>query len=328
MTASLVLSVLLLAPPSLPPTPGAGVPSPSVESPPPSSGGAAAPPAAPKSAPQSPTDSVEIQNPQSHSIQGHEQSAKMAPASEVEVELPLEFSAMDPRMEAQGPQRVDSEAEILEIPEEEPEIGLPGDQLETEMSISDVDEMGSSSFENFVSVRTAVRRDPPQELTYLSSKKAPERTAAFLLGYRQFSIQDGLQRRQDWHTFSLEISPLRRYARLNFITEVGFEGGEAAESNDHADLFVIEKLGLGIQYPHWVSPFLEFQVGIGAARVELFERNDLAMVNTLGVDGGAQWAVAKHLFLLAAVGWIRPYFSIQKKQVYYDRVTFKVGLGF
>ena len=68
----------------------------------------------------------------------------------------------------------------------------------------------------------------------------------------------------------------------------------------------MERLGLGAQYPGVVTPFVEFQGGVGGARVELFGRNDLALLYGLGLDVGAQWAVTSWMYLHAAIGWIRP----------------------
>ncbi len=177
-------------------------------------------------------------------------------------------------------------------------------------------------------LRTASEEVPPERLSYRRRPHPPKRSAAFVLGYRYFRIHDVLKRAQDWHVASLEVSPLRRYVRLNLITEFGVEGGEAAKSGDRADLMLLERIGLGVQYPHFVTPLVEFQAGVGGARVELFQRNDLAFLYTLGVDAGAQFAVAKWMYLHAVVGWIRPTFKWQERSASYDRFTFKVGVGF
>ena len=253
----------------------------------------------------------------------------LPPAEDVEVELPAEFSDTDPREQTEAPQ-TEPGGVVVAVPEEEPPTPLPGDPPEDPAEgIEGLD--GASpqpEFENHVAVRTAVERQPPPELTFLGERAPPERSAAFVFGYRQFQIEDGLSRNQSWHIVSVDVTPVRRVFRLNLVTEVGIEGGEAAQAGDRADLLIMEKVGLGVQYPHWVTPFVEFQGGMGAARVELFERNDLAMLYSLGVDGGGQWAVSEHLFLHAAVGWIRPYFRVKGETAYYDRLTFKVGLGF
>ncbi len=256
---------------------------------------------------------------------------ELPPAESVELHLPPEFSGKDPRSTEDGPQsgQPAQAGTILEVPRQAPAPGLPGDSISDSVEeIAGLDGPVYPGFENYVSIRTAAEREPPPELTYIGSKQPPTRSAAFVFGYRQFSISDGLKRQQDWHIASIEVTPLRRYFRLNLLTELGFEGGEAAQAGDRADLLLMEKLGLGLQYPHWVSPFIEFQTGIGAARVELFERNDLAIVTSVGIDVGAQWAMAKHFFLLAAVGWIRPVFKVGERRVYYDRMAFKVGFGF
>lgn len=177
-------------------------------------------------------------------------------------------------------------------------------------------------------VRTASPTTSEDRPRYRRGPKPPERSAAFLFGYRYFRIQDMLGRPQDWHVASIEVTPVRRYVRVNLVTEVGFEGGPAATSGDRADLLLMERLGLGMQYPHVVTPFLEFQGGAGGARVELFGRNDIALLYALGLDGGAQWSLGGHMFVHAAIGWIRPTFVWPERTVSYDRVTFKLGVGF
>ncbi len=214
--------------------------------------------------------------------------------------------------EAAGTALVDAAIEAADpLPGDEPELSADGVPLETR-----------------VATRTATEAAPEPQLVFRGQKQPPRRSAAFVLGYRQFTIADRLGREQVWHLGSVEVTPLRRYVRLNLVTEVGFEGGEAARAGDQADFMLVEKLGFGAQYPHWVTPFVEFQVGAGLGRVELFERNDLAFVYSLGLDLGAQWAVTKWLFLHAAVGWVRPSLRVSSKTLFYDRVTFKLGLGF
>ncbi|HET6582015.1 MAG TPA: hypothetical protein VFG69_01185 [Nannocystaceae bacterium] len=177
-------------------------------------------------------------------------------------------------------------------------------------------------------LRTASEEPPPERLMFRRRPHPPKRSAAFVLGYRHFRINDALQREQDWHLASLEVTPLRRYVRLNLITEFGVEGGEAARAGDRADMMLMERLGLGVQYPHFVTPLVEFQGGVGGARVELFQRNDLAFLYTLGVDAGVQIAITKWMYLHTVVGWIRPTFRWPDRSASYDRFSFKVGIGF
>jgi hypothetical protein len=149
-----------------------------------------------------------------------------------------------------------------------------------------------------------------------------------VFGYRIFQTRDAFARPQSWHVGSLEVTPVRRWVRLNLITEVGAEGGAAARDGDRADLYMMQKAGLGAQYPGWITPFVEFQGGAGMARVELFERNDLLLIWSLGLDAGAQWAVTRWMWIHAAVGWVRPTFQRPERAVYHDSFTFKLGIGF
>lgn len=179
-----------------------------------------------------------------------------------------------------------------------------------------------------VRVRDAV----PDEIVYQPRGPAPKQTSFLMLSYRSFAIRDHLQRDQSWHVVGLEISPMRRYLRLSLVTEVGLEGGQAAANGDRGDFFVMEKVGIGVQYPHWVTPFIEFQGGAGVGRIEMYERNDLGIFWSMGLDVGAQWSVARRLRLMAAAGWLRPTIMHTggkgKDAVYFHRGTFKVGLGF
>lgn len=217
---------------------------------------------------------------------------------------------------------------VIEVNDEPPPAAAPGDPVADPAEGLDVDGPTEPEFEDLTTVRTAVERTPEPRLSFKGEREPPRRTALLGFGYRQFRLEDGLGRDQAWHNFGLEVTPLRRYVRLNLLSEFGFEGGEAARNDDRADVMFVQKVGLGAQYPHWVSPFAEFQGGVGAARIELFERNDLALVYTMGVDAGVQIAVARHFFLNASVGWIRPYMKVKAQVRHSDRLTFKVGFGF
>jgi|GEM_PF-1829621 len=176
--------------------------------------------------------------------------------------------------------------------------------------------------------RTATRLRMSEPLEQPGRPPTPKRSAAFVFGYRIFQTSDAFSRPQSWHVGSLEVTPVRRWVRLNLITEVGAEGGAAARNGDRADLFMMQKAGLGAQYPGWLTPFVEFQGGAGVARVELFDRNDLLLIWTLGLDAGAQWAVTKWMWIHAAVGWVRPTFQRPERAIYHDSFTFKLGIGF
>lgn len=176
--------------------------------------------------------------------------------------------------------------------------------------------------------RTATRLRRSTALEHPSRPPRPQRSAAFVFGYRIFQTTDAFARAQSWHVGSLEVTPVRRWVRLNLITEVGAEGGAAARGGDRADLFMMQKAGLGVQAPGWLTPFVEFQGGAGVARIELFDRNDLLLLWTVGLDAGAQWAVTKWMWIHAAVGWIRPTFQRPERAVYHDSFTFKLGVGF
>ena len=136
--------------------------------------------------------------------------------------------------------------------------------------------------------RTATRLQESEPLEDSVRPPAPKRSAAFVFGYRIFQTTDAFARPQSWHVGSLEVTPVRRWVRFNLITEVGAEGGAAAREGDRADLYMMQKAGLGAQYPGWLTPFVEFQGGAGVARVELFDRNDLLLIWTLVLDAGAQ----------------------------------------
>ena len=342
-----VLCVALTGPPSLPPLPGSYESAPAEE---PSEPPAQAPvesPTAPTESPQvgesplAPTKPDDVPPPVDEApppASPTRPAALTGAAAAVEpppfaVELPSEFEQKPPA--AASPKatpksaRPDPAGVVLDVPAEEPKRALPGDPSpDVASDVSGADGPIDPAFENVVAVRTAVERSVAPPLTFKGERSPPERGATFVFGYRTFAISDALSRRQTWHVGSLELTPLRRYARFNLITEVGWEGGEAAQRDDRADFMLMQKVGVGAQYPHWLTPLVEFQAGIGAARIEMFERNDLALLYSLGVDGGAQWAVTKRIYLMALVGWIRPHFAVSGDLVYYDRVTFKVGVGF
>lgn len=319
---ALALVLALVGPPKLPPLPGRGLPAPAPAAPeqvtpkastpdatppteptpkptaPPVPSAPATPPSAPATPPSAPATSPSTPAPTSPTI-GPARAPEGDPALRVVESRELDAWAAEDRERAEALERAAK-------PEVQPK---------------------TPTHEGPV-LRTASEEAPPERLSYRRRPHPPKRSAAFVLAYRYFRIYDVLKRAQDWHVASLEVSPLRRYVRLNLITELGVEGGPAARSGDRADLMLLERVGLGMQYPHFVTPLVEFQAGVGGARVELFQRNDLAFLYTLGVDAGAQFAVAKWLYLHAVVGWIRPTFKWNDRSASYDRFTFKVGVGF
>ena len=214
-----------------------------------------------------------------------------------------------------------STAEVAAWSEDDAVYGAPG---EADAALSRPDAPPTKH----TPTRTATRMQEGEPLEEPVRPATPKRSAAFLFGYRIFQTTDAFARPQSWHVGSLEVTPVRRFVRFNLITEVGAEGGAAARNHDKADLFMMEKAGLGAQYPGWLTPFVEFQGGAGVARVELFDRNDLLLIWTLGLDAGAQWAVTKWMWIHASVGWVRPTFQRPERAVYHDSFTFKLGIGF
>jgi hypothetical protein len=224
-------------------------------------------------------------------------------------------------------------AAVEDVEAVEPPASQPGDELPAGSGAAQGrGRRAGPVVENYTRPRTAVLREPPPELVFLGERKAPSKTALMTFGYRHFSIVDGLARQQGWHLLTFELTPLRRYFRLNFATELGVEGGEAAANHDRGDFIAMEKIGLGMQIPGWLTPYFEFQGGAGVGRIELFDRNDLGIMMSTGLDVGVQWAVARSLFLSASVGWIRPVVMTTEQSLdearAFNRGTFKIGVGF
>jgi len=287
--ASMMVVALVAGPPSLPPKRGASEP-----------------------APKPPARAV-----------GSSTSANSDP----QLDLPREFQ--DPAQTSSDTEQEQETAVVVVAPDEPPPLGMVGDpRVDRAASVEGATGPGVLEYETLTAVRTAEPAQPSRKLTFQRGTPPPEKSAMLVIGYRQFAMRDGLDRDQTWHLVGIEIAPVRRYVRFTLHTEVGVEGGEAATGGDRADLMVLQKVGLGMQYPYWVTPFVEVQVGVGAARIELFERNDLAAIYTVGLDVGVQWALLKHLDFVGSVGWIRPYFAATGTTVYSDQATFRVGIGF
>lgn len=230
-----------------------------------------------------------------------------------------QLRAVSPKDE--GPLKAATPSEVAAWKDDDALYGAPG---EPDSALSQPDAPPPTH----TPTRTATRMKSAEPLETPLRPAVPQRSAAFVFGYRIFQTSDAFARPQSWHVGSLEVTPVRRWVRFNLITEVGAEGGAAARNGDRADLFMMQKAGLGAQYPGWLTPFVEFQGGAGMARVELFDRNDLLLLWTLGIDAGAQWAVTKWMWIHAAVGWIRPTFQRPERAVYHDSFTFKLGIGF
>lgn len=337
---SLVLAfVVLLGPPKLPPMPGRAMPTPQVEvADEPAPAARAEPPSTP--APSSRTDAAVPQPPppppppsSSKPAAPTTTTASRAPASPI-------ADAVFPGQKPPSPPPVAAPASkaapvVGGAPTSALRVVSPGEvssweseDAKARAAAPKTTSTPSPESRDATLRRTAVPSKTNDRLTFRRSPHPPRRSAAFVLGYRYFRIKDALGRAQDWHLASLEVTPMRRYVRINLITEFGIEGGPAARHGDRADILLMERLGLGAQLPGVVTPFIEFQGGVGGARVELFGRNDLALLYALGLDAGAQWAVTKWMYLHAAIGWIRPTFVWPNRTSSFDRVAFKLGIGF
>lgn len=336
---------LVFGPPKLPPLPGRGMPAPSAPSqpdaaapsegparrpPPPSASEAEAPAPAPKPASAAPTSKAPSA-PASKTPSAPATKAPAAPASNPPDTRP----PPPPPPSRPG----DPSTAVALVPVSGVATGAqPGLRLVGAEELAQWEREGqaptsspappSKHKREAVVLRSARQAPLPERLVFRRRPTPPERTAAFVLGYRYFRIQDQLGRAQDWHLASLEVTPVRRYMRVNLLTEFGIESGPAARSGGRADIMLMQRLGLGMQYPGFVTPLIEFQGGVGAARVELFERNDLALVYTLGLDGGVQWAVTRWMYVHAALGWIRPTFTVGSRSSSFDRLAVKLGIGF
>ncbi|MBX7078853.1 MAG: hypothetical protein K1X88_06660 [Nannocystaceae bacterium] len=363
MIAALVLA-LVLGPPKLPPLPGRAMPAPppsEAPSPPPPSEPAPSEPAPSEPAPSEPAPS-EAPSSEAPSEPAPREPAPPPPGAPT-APPPAPSKRAPPPPAAGASPRAPTTATPTEPPPPGPEIEADGPAGFQKPSPRRLPKAGAGAGAEAAPLRLVSREEvetwrredqaaPPQpprtnprtptkaivrtatptvddaRPEYRRPPHPPKRSAAFVVGYRYFGIRDRLGRAQDWHLASLEVTPLRRYVRVNLLTEFGIEGGRAAARGDRADLLLMERLGLGMQYPGVVTPMLEFQGGVGGARVELFGRNDLALLYTLGLDLGAQFAVAPWMWIHASLGWIRPTFVWQQKVASYDRVAFKLGVGF
>jgi hypothetical protein len=300
MVGSLMIALSMFGPPTLPPAPGRGVPvAPEQEVP---HGASPAPKAAADVATPQPAPAVQRPR-QQQRVPEPEPAARPEPTV-----------MTTPASASSNPAPAQPSTQALSI--------APRARSST-TSPSKKPSSRAASGDDAVLVATA---QEPRKTR--KRRERPKRSSAFALGYRQFWISDALGRSQSWHMGTMEITPARRYVRFNLLTEVGVEGSEAAQGGGRADMMAMQKLGLGLQYPHWVTPFMEFQGGVGAARVELFNRNDLLLVWSLGLDVGAQFALTRWLFVHTAIGWIRPVFRRPERSIAYDSFAFKVGFGF
>lgn len=333
MTLALAL-VLLLGPPKLPPLPGRGMPAPAVQPEPPSE--PAPPPAdpAPTKSP-APTTTTRVPPPAppppppTAAAPPPTTTAARAPTSSPPATITdAVFPDAKPTPKSGAATRSAGAATPLRLVSQDEVAGWDAEERRAKAFAPKGSTTPEQSREDIALRRTATPEPTDERLTFRRSPRPPKRSAAFVLGYRFFRVQDALGRAQDWHVASLEVSPLRRYVRINFITEFGIEGGPAARAGDRADILLMERLGLGAQYPGVVTPFVEFQGGVGGARLEMFGRNDLALLYGLGLDAGAQWAVTRWMYLHAAIGWIRPTFVLPDRSSSFDRVAFKLGIGF
>lgn len=155
-----------------------------------------------------------------------------------------------------------------------------------------------------------------------------ERGPRLKIGYRTFSVSEQGDEDARYHLFTGDV-----YIYSGFIRAgLGLEGGP---ETTHRDNFILgSTINLGAQYPSRLTPFVDFVLGLGLIRRDLYDQDLVSFAYSVGIEAGAELFVVKSLLVSAALGWRRQVFrhgdsdQVEAVYVYYDSFTLKIGLGF
>lgn len=160
---------------------------------------------------------------------------------------------------------------------------------------------------------------PRMTLGYRWSKSA---CAVSSCPYHQFSIV--------FHPIAIAAleNPVLRMIRLGIGIEGGGETTQARHkwwSRNHSLAAVIS---IGFQFPHRVTPFLDFLMTLGALHRNIYNKDLFHFAHSLGIEGGVTVFPLSRLYITAAVGWRRWVIKTSQNSLYYDSFTFMTGIGF
>jgi len=177
--------------------------------------------------------------------------------------------------------------------------------------------------------------DDPKLARVAPTPRAERPVPRVKLGYRRLTTV-GLENDSiDWSGVDIEFYPVsRRWFRFGVAAQLGI-------GNAYSSWSFQTGVSVGVQYPWWVTPFLEgrFSAGLVGGRYE--GAGVVSWIYTGGIEGGVELYLWRRFYLTASVGWAHPVFSgidtayvranpglaPQRKDFASDTVTFRVGVG-
>jgi hypothetical protein len=139
-----------------------------------------------------------------------------------------------------------------------------------------------------------------------------------------------------YHQFSIMAYPLAmasltnpwwRLLRFGLGIEAGGETTQKRERWWQRNQSMYGVISLGMQYPHRVTPFLDFVLTLGAIHRHIYNKDLFHFAHSVGIETGAAVFIWKHFQLGASVGWRRSVIKVDPKSLYYDSFTMNVWLG-
>lgn len=155
-----------------------------------------------------------------------------------------------------------------------------------------------------------------------------ERGPRLKIGYRTFSVSDQGEEDARYHLFTGDVYIYSGFVRAG----LGLEGGVETTYRDN---FILgSTINLGAQYPARLTPFVDFVLGLGLLRRDVYDQDLVSFTYSVGLEAGVDIFIHKSFLLSAALGWRRQVFrhgdndQVEAVYIYYDSFTLKIGLGF
>ncbi|HSZ84077.1 MAG TPA: hypothetical protein VLA14_17455 [Polyangia bacterium] len=168
-------------------------------------------------------------------------------------------------------------------------------------------------------------------------QSAPTRAPRLMLGYRRFTFAhigakatSGPGADEAFDVVSLDFFPISSTFRLGLSTQYGWQEGTFRQNGD---VILAETLSAGFQSPGPVAtPFVDGYAGAGLMqRTNAGLNSEATLYDELGVEAGAAFFLAQHLFLSASLAYLHAQDSFLKGNVFgnfaVDTWSFKLGVG-
>ena len=186
-------------------------------------------------------------------------------------------------------------------------------------------------------VPAAIDEDDPKLALRLPPRQRP--VARFEASYRYLAMADPYGGALPFHIVELDGFPLSRYFRLGISAAAGASTREAAYLAELG-------LGVGVQYPARVTPFLDVKVAAGVIGATIEGHKVASYEYRPTLEAGLEFFMARSFHMTVAVGYAHPVYggvdaNVLKAQIAagetpsfavhamgWDTVTVRAGLGF